>query len=90
LWDTLGTSKKIWLGQGSNRPQLYLYNDAGSPVVSIASTASQGTVTTDVLTVTYKITFSGVTEYADNAAALAGGLVAGNIYRTGDNLKIVH
>lgn len=27
---------------------------------------------------------------ADNAAALAGGLVAGDIYRTGDLLKIVH
>jgi hypothetical protein len=28
--------------------------------------------------------------YADNAAALLGGLVVGQIYRTGDNLKIVH
>lgn len=29
-------------------------------------------------------------EYADNTAALAGGLVAGDVYRTGDALKIVH
>ena len=28
--------------------------------------------------------------YADNAAALLGGLIAGQIYRTGDVLKIVH
>jgi hypothetical protein len=28
--------------------------------------------------------------FADNAAAILGGLVAGQIYRTGDNLKIVH
>lgn len=28
--------------------------------------------------------------YADNAAALSGGLTAGQIYRTGDILKIVH
>lgn len=28
--------------------------------------------------------------YADNAAALLGGLVTGQIYRTGDYLKIVH
>tara|TARA_B110000503_G_scaffold104826_1_gene156432 strand:+ start:957 stop:1220 length:264 start_codon:yes stop_codon:yes gene_type:complete len=28
--------------------------------------------------------------YADNAAALLGGLVIGQIYRTGDYLKIVH
>ena len=30
------------------------------------------------------------TDYADNAAALAGGLVAGETYRTGDVLKVVH
>ena len=35
-------------------------------------------------------TFTGVVEYADNAAAITGGLVAGNIYRTADVLKIVH
>lgn len=29
-------------------------------------------------------------EYADNTAALAGGLVAGDFYRTGDISKIVH
>ena len=28
--------------------------------------------------------------YADNAAALLGGLIAGQIYRTGDYLKVVH
>jgi hypothetical protein len=33
----------------------------------------------------------GVTaSYADNAAAISGGLSVGTIYRTGDNLKIVH
>ena len=32
----------------------------------------------------------GLLEYADNAAALTGGLVAGDLYRTGDLLKIVH
>lgn len=29
-------------------------------------------------------------EYADNAAALAGGLSIGDYYRTGDYVKIVH
>lgn len=28
--------------------------------------------------------------YADNAAALLGGLTVGQLYRTGDYLKIVH
>lgn len=32
----------------------------------------------------------GVPVYADNAAAIAGGLVAGDVYRTDDLLKIVH
>lgn len=34
--------------------------------------------------------FQNVQEFADNAAALAGDLEAGMIYRTGDNLKVVH
>ena len=33
---------------------------------------------------------SNIAEYADNAAALGAGLVAGDVYRTGDTLKIVH
>ena len=36
------------------------------------------------------IKISGVSEYADNTAAIAGGLTAGDVYRTGDLLKIVH
>ena len=32
----------------------------------------------------------GVNQYADNAAALAGGLTVGDVYRTGDLLKIVN
>jgi hypothetical protein len=37
-----------------------------------------------------KVLVAGVPEYADNAAAITGGLSAGTIYRTGDALKIVH
>lgn len=33
---------------------------------------------------------TAVPQYADNSTALFGGLVAGQIYRTGDFLKIVH
>jgi len=36
------------------------------------------------------IVIANVPQYADNAAALLGGLTAGQIYRTGDNLKIVY
>lgn len=34
--------------------------------------------------------FDTVPVFTDNAAALLGGLIAGQIYRDGDNLKIVH
>jgi hypothetical protein len=33
---------------------------------------------------------TGILEYADNTAALSGGLVIGDFYRTGDLSKIVH
>lgn len=33
---------------------------------------------------------TGAPEYVDNAAALAAGLTIGQVYRTGDTLKIVH
>ena len=36
------------------------------------------------------IVIADVPQYADNAAALLGGLVAGQIYRTNDYLKIVY
>ncbi len=34
--------------------------------------------------------YTNLPEYADNAAALAGGLIVGQFYRTGDTLKVVH
>ena len=34
--------------------------------------------------------FTSIPEYADNAAAVTAGLAVGNVYRTGDVLKIVH
>jgi hypothetical protein len=36
------------------------------------------------------IVIGSVPIYADNAAAVAGGLAVGKLYRTGDTLKIVH
>ncbi len=36
------------------------------------------------------VKISGVSEYADNTAAIAAGLTTGDLYRTGDLLKIVH
>lgn len=36
------------------------------------------------------IVIANTPQYADNATALVGGLAVGQIYRTGDVLKIVH
>lgn len=36
------------------------------------------------------IVISDISVYADNDAALLAGLTAGQIYRTGDLLKVVH
>ena len=36
------------------------------------------------------IVIANTPQYADNASAIAGGLAVGQIYRTGDVLKIVH
>ena len=39
---------------------------------------------------TGNLKIQGVSEYTDNTAAIAAGLTAGDLYRTGDLLKIVH
>ena len=36
------------------------------------------------------VPYTGAPNYADNAAAVAAGLLVGQVYRTGDVLKIVH
>lgn len=36
------------------------------------------------------IVIANVPSYADNAAAVTGGLAVGQLYRTGDLLKVVH
>lgn len=76
----------------------YAFIGEGTAPSSFGGTVMVGTTTNDLFhklivngaTKTTSLTISGVLEYADNAAALGGGLTAGMVYRTGDNLKIVH
>lgn len=56
---------------------------AGAPVIGNRG----GTTYLNIATTTGAAV---VPVYADNAAALAGGLIVGDIYRTADVLKIVH
>jgi hypothetical protein len=49
-----------------------------------------GNLSANAATFSSSVSIGVTASYADNAAAIAGGLSAGTIYRTGDNLKIVH
>jgi hypothetical protein len=70
----------------------------GTAINVLIGRALFGTTTDDMssqvqvngVTKTTNLTITGVAEYADNAAAISAGLPVGRIYRTGDNLKIVH
>jgi hypothetical protein len=57
---------------------------AGSNSATLGNVNITKTILRGVLTV------GTTTEYADNSAAIAAGLTIGQVYRTGDILKIVH
>lgn len=61
----------------SNLATIQAENDLGSAFVPIQFYASQ-------------YIYNNILEYADNTAAISGGLTVGAFYRTGDVLKIVH
>ncbi len=63
-----------------------LYVDDNTSMVYYASNAGTANDFDQLLTAP----IGGVPEHSNNAAALFAGLVAGQLYRTGDFLKIVH
>lgn len=70
----------IYLGQ------LYVRTD-GAKNLYYAQTAGTGALDFRIV---LSVPYTGAPEYVDNASAIAGGLLAGQVYRTGDVLKIVH
>lgn len=70
----------IYLGQ------LYV-RTSGATNLYFAQTTGTGALDWRIL---LSIPYTGAPEYADNAAAIVGGLAVGQVYRTGDVLKIVH
>jgi hypothetical protein len=74
------TAGAIYLGQ------LYV-RTSGAKNLYYAQTTGTGALDWKIV---LSIPYTGAPEYADNAAAIAGGLLAGQVYRTGDTLKIVH
>jgi hypothetical protein len=74
------TAGAIYLGQ------LYL-RTAGAKNLYYAQTTGTGALDWRIV---LSVPYTGAPQYADNAAAIAGGLLAGQVYRTADVLKIVH
>jgi len=61
-----------------------------SEYLTVINASQNAIAIVDTLTVLAAAKILGVPVHADNAAALAAGLVVGELYRTGDLLKIVH
>ncbi len=74
------TAAAIYLGQ------LYV-RTATAPNLYFAENTGTGALDWRILP---SIPYTGAPEYADNAAAILAGLTDGQLYRTGDVLKIVH
>jgi hypothetical protein len=70
----------IYLGQ------LYV-RTSGATNLYYAQTTGTGALDWRIV---LSVDYTGAPEYADNTAALAAGLLVGQVYRTGDTLKIVH
>ena len=72
-------------GDGSNNLLIRRHNNntTGATVMTINRND-------DNVTFAGNLKVQGVSEYADNTAAIAAGLTTGQLYRTGDLLKIVH
>jgi hypothetical protein len=67
----------------------YTGTNAATPAERIRITAA-GSLGIGTNAPTSKLHVVGLVEYADNAAAVTGGLTVGAFYRTGDLLKVVH
>jgi hypothetical protein len=74
------TAAAIYLGQ-------FYLRTGGSKNLYYSKTTGTGAADWGIV---LSIASTGAPEYTDNAAAIAGGLLLGQVYRTGDVLKIVH
>lgn len=74
------TAGAIYLGQ-------LFVRTAGAKNLYYAQTTGTGALDWRIV---LSVPYTGAPQFADNAAAIAGGLLTGQVYRTGDVLKIVH
>jgi hypothetical protein len=72
---------------GANYLGQLFVRTAGAKNLYYAQTTGTGALDWRIV---LSIPYTGAPVFADNAAAIAGGLLVGQVYRTGDVLKIVH
>jgi hypothetical protein len=88
-----GTNFKVgddsWIGDVNivNTMQVSGVEDATKGYIKFGSGSATPVIGTSGVN---HLNIANIPVYASNAAALSGGLVAGDIYRNGDNLGIVH
>jgi hypothetical protein len=80
-------AEKWFVGMDRTTDNLQFRNSGSTNHMTIKEDGNVGIGTTNPKS---KLSIVGLSEYNDNAAALSAGLVAGDLYRTGDVLKIVH
>ena len=84
------TEVDVFFKTNSDPQDFVIYTTATTTSGFRLDTVSLLEMTKGDLMVTGGIKANGIIEYADNTAALAAGLYAGQFYRTGDLLKVVH
>jgi hypothetical protein len=79
----------VWIGDVnvSNTMQVSGAQNSGSGYIKFGSGAGTPVIGT---TGANHLNIANIPSYVSNAAALSGGLVAGDIYRNGDNICITH
>ena len=86
-----GGAEKDLLEFGNDGVAAYLKGAVGLPFrIRRAGGGTAVEVLDARTTLNGSVRLSGISAYADNAAALAGGLSAGDLYRCGDRLCVVH
>jgi hypothetical protein len=88
-----GSSNSIYVGYNCKSGTATSTNEIviGSEAIGNGSnTTTIGNSSTNSTKIFGRLNIGTVPEYAGNAAAISGGLVAGDVYRTGDALKVVH
>ena len=88
---SFGDSENMTI-EGNVTDQRIRISTSGTTRMVIMDTGARLGVAAPMSTVapTAPLVIDGVASYADNAAAIAGGVEVGGVYRTGDLLKIVH